>query len=182
MNTRNFWRRHKVMALSLVLFMFCALSLLAFWGAGFRVNLTPSLPKGVYRLTGEPTQKGDLVAFCLASTNPFSQVAQERGYLGQGSCPSGLRPLLKHLAGLPGDQVGISPDGLILNDEFLGNTARSEIDRYGRAVPPSLLVEGQIPAEFGLVISQEHSGSFDSRYFGLIPFASLKKVKPILLF
>lgn len=182
MNTRNFWQRHKAMTLVLAFVVVGVLSLVAFWGAGFRVNLTPSLPRGIYCLTGEAPQRGDLVAFCLTSTNPFSQVAQERGYLGRGSCPSGLRPLLKRLAGLPGDQIRVSPDGLILNDEALGNTARSGIDRYGREVPPSLLVEGRIPAGFGLVISQEHPGSFDSRYFGLIPFASLKQVKPILLF
>lgn len=170
------------MAFFLTVFMICALSLFALWGAGFRVNLTPSLPKGIYRLTDETAQKGDLVAFCLASSNPFSQVARNRNYLGYGSCPSGLRPLLKRLAGLPGDRVVINSEGLILNDKPLANTARSEIDRYGREVPPSLLAEGQISDGLCLVISQEHSGSFDSRYFGLIPLASLKKAKPLFIF
>jgi len=182
MNIRNFWRRHKFVAVYLICFVGGSLFLAGLWVAGVRVNLTPSLPKGIYRLTDEPARKGDFICFCLASDNPFSRAAKERGYLGRGYCPSGLKPLLKKLAGLPGDQIVIAPDGLILNGEPLANTARSEIDSYGREVPPSLLTEGRIPDGLGLVLSQEHAGSFDSRYFGLIPLARLKKAKPIFLF
>jgi conjugative transfer signal peptidase TraF len=109
-------------------------------------------------------------------------VARERNYLGNGSCPSGLRPLLKTLAGWPGDQVEITPNGLVLNGEALLNTARLERDRSGREMPPSILSPGRIPDGLGLAVSLEHSGSFDSRYFGLVPFASLRKAEPIFVF
>ena len=182
MNTRNFWKRHKFVTLFSICFAVGALSLAALWGAGFRVNLTPSLPKGVYRLTGEAVKKGDLVCFCLPSGNPFSRVAKERQYLGNGYCPSGLKPLLKKLVGVPGDRFSIEANGLFLNGEALENTAISEIDRYGREIPPTLLVEGVIPSGLGLVISEEHAGSFDGRYFGLISLDSLKKANPFFLF
>jgi len=182
MNTRNFCRRHKFTVLFSIFFAVGTLTLAGLWEAGFRVNLTPSLPRGLYLVTGETPRQGDLVCFCLASNNPFSRVARERNYVGRGSCPSGLRPLLKELAGIPGDRISVTAKGLCLNGEALANSARSEIDRYGRVVPPSLLSEGRIPEGFGLVISQEHAGSFDSRYFGLIPLVTLKKVKPIFIF
>jgi len=182
MNTRNFCRRHKFVTVFSIFLVGGSLFLAGLWGAGFRLNLTPSLSKGLYQVTGETPRKGDLVCFCLASNNPFSRVARERGYLGRGSCPSDLRPLLKKLAGIPGDRISLTAKGLHLNGEALANSSRSEIDRYGRVVPPSLLSEGRIPEGFGLVISQEHAGSFDSRYFGLIPLATLKKVKPIFIF
>ena len=182
MNIRNCWQRHKFVALFSILFAVVSLSLAALWGAGFRVNLTPSLPQGIYRLTAETARKGDFVCFCLPRSNTFSRVALDRNYLGRGYCPSGLRPLLKKLAGTPGDRIKITAHGLYLNDEALANTIRLDLDRNGRAVPPSLLADGVIPAGFGLVISQEHAGSFDSRYFGLVPLKLLKKAQPILFF
>ena len=81
--------------------------MLAF-GSGLRINPTPSLPKGVYRISPGAPGKGDLVSFCL--DGEYAALAGERGYLQAGSCPSGLRPLLKRIAGLPGDIV--NPDAL----------------------------------------------------------------------
>ena len=153
--------------------------LVAAWIFGFRVNITPSLPEGLYRLSSENVDRGDLVAFCLPSDNPFSSLAGERGYLGPGCCQSGLRPLLKHLVGLPGDDLIIDNDGLILNGIFLIGSVRPEHDRQGRNLPHPLLRDGHIPDGQALVLSQEHAGSLDSRHFGLIPLASLKKVKPV---
>ena len=152
------------------------------WLADYRFNLTPSLPKGVYQLSPEPVRAGDLVTFCLESTNPFAPLAKERGYLGPGSCPSGLRPLLKKVAGLPGDRLTISPHGLMVNGRLLPGTARPDHDHQGRTLPASLLQNGEIPDGQALVLSQEHSGSFDSRHFGLVPLSSLTKARPILVF
>ena len=90
--------RHSLFALSWV-----ALVLLLCWCAGLRVNLTPSLPQGVYIVRPGTPGKGDLVTFCLEGK--FADLARERGYLVAGSCPSGLRPLLKRITGLPGDAI-----------------------------------------------------------------------------
>ncbi|MDR2945155.1 MAG: conjugative transfer signal peptidase TraF [Candidatus Adiutrix sp.] len=182
MNTKSFWPNHKFAAITIAVLLTGAISLYGLWLSGFRVNLTPSLPLGVYRLSGEAARKGGLAAFCLDVSNPFSRAARERGYLASGACPSGLRPLLKTVAGLPGDHVKITPEALLVNGEALANSARLERDQFGREVPPSLLITGRIPAGFALVVSQEHAGSFDSRYFGLVPMSSLKTVKPVLLF
>ncbi|MDL2226624.1 conjugative transfer signal peptidase TraF [Deltaproteobacteria bacterium OttesenSCG-928-M10] len=148
---------------------------------GFRFNFTPSMSKGIYVMqpAAEKPQRGDLVTFCLELNNPFTAVARERDYIGSGTCPSGLKPFLKTLAGLPGDQVEVSPDGIILNGSYLSGTARPEYDSQGRLVPSSLLKDGPIPEGQALVVSQQHSSSFDSRHFGLLPYDSLTKVEPV---
>ena len=133
------------------------------FSAGFRFNPTPSLPKGIYRLVSEAPTKNDLVSFCLEGE--FAELALERGYLEPGSCPSGLRPLLKRLAGLPGDFV--DPSAFPIRS----------VDSQGRPMP-SVLASGIIPSGMALVLA-DHPGSFDSRYFGFVPLENLQRVEPI---
>ena len=103
----------------------CVISLivlLAFvgcWAAGYRLNLTRSLPVGLYRITGGPVQRGKLAAFCLEDAESIS-LARERGYLAAGSCPSGLRPLLKVVSGLAGDVVGLEQGLIAVNGQPSG--------------------------------------------------------------
>jgi conjugative transfer signal peptidase TraF len=135
------------------------------WLTGYRFNATPSLPVGVYRLSADTPGKGDYAAFCL--DGEFAELARERGYLQAGSCPSGLRPLLKIVAGLPGDFIP-------------GDPGVRSADSLGRPLP-SILQEGVIPPGMALLLA-EHPGSFDSRYFGPVPLASLRKTEPVFLF
>ena len=134
--------------------------------AGFRINPTPSLPKGLYRLTEGPPAKGDLVTFCLQGE--FAELALQRGYLQAGSCPSGLRLLLKRLAGLPGDYI--EADALAIRS----------VDSQGRHMP-SILRSGVVPSGMAFVLA-DHAGSFDSRYFGFVPLESLHLVQAVLTF
>ena len=133
--------------------------------AGLRINLTSSLPKGIYALCPGTPGKGDFVTFCLEGE--FADLARKRGYLQAGSCPSGLRPLLKRVAGLPGDSI---PKNLHI----------WSADSLGRAMP-SALQTGIIPSGMALVLA-EHPGSFDGRYFGLVPLDALQRVKPVISF
>lgn len=150
---------------------FClALGFALAFGAGLRINPTPSLPKGIYRVFPKDTEagapgKGDLVSFCLEGE--FAALAGERGYLQAGSCPNGLRPLLKRLAGLPGDSI--QTDALVVRTE----------DSQGRPMS-SVLRSGVIPSGMALVLA-DHEGSFDSRYFGLVPLDALQRVEPVFI-
>ena len=175
MSIKNSW----MLEVGLLLVDLLVIVLVAAWIFGFRVNITPSLPEGIYQLSSEDVDRGDMVAFCLPPDNPFSSLAGERGYLGPGCCQSGLRPLLKHLVGLPGDDLFIDIDGLLLNGFHLTGSERPKRDRQGRTLPNPLLRDGIIPEGQALLLSLEHVGSFDSRHFGLIPLASLKKVRPV---
>ena len=143
-----------------------ALTLVLFFCTGLRFNPTPSLPKGIYCLVSEAPTKNNLVSFCLEGE--FAELALERGYLEPGSCPSGLRPLLKRLAALPGDFV--DPSAFPIR----------AVDSHGRSISPALM-SGVVPPGMALVLA-DHPGSFDSRYFGFVPLESLQRVKPVFLF
>ena len=157
-------RRLARRALFAVLWLALALALV--FGAGLRFNPTPSLPKGVYRIVSGAPEKNDFVSFCLEGE--FAELALERGYLEPGSCRSGLRPLLKRLAALPGDSV--DPYSLPI----------CAVDSHGRPMSPAL-ASGVVPPGMALVLA-DHPGSFDSRYFGFVPLESLQRVKPVFLF
>ena len=76
--------------------------------------------------------------------------------------------MLKRLAGLPGDYI--EADTLEIRI----------VDSQGRPMP-SVLQSGVIPTGMALVLA-DHEGSFDSRYFGLVPLESLQRVEPVFLF
>ena len=143
-----------------------ALALALAFSAGLRFNPTLSLPKGIYRIVSGVPAKGDLLSFCLEGE--FAELALERGYLEPGSCPSGLRPLLKRLAGLPGDLVNPYASPICAEDS------------QGRSMSPAL-TPGVVPSGMALVLA-DHPGSFDSRYFGFVPLDSLQRVEPLFTF
>lgn len=156
------------------------LGLILAWFQGYRLNMTPSVPIGLYRQLNEAPELGDLASFCLEST-VFNTLAKDRGYLRPGSCASGLRPLLKKMAGRPGDLIGFTPEGLISVDgRILPHSAPVFVDSKGQLMPPSKLQPGSIPADQALLISPE-DGGFDSRYFGLVSLHELRKVEPVMV-
>ena len=147
---------------------------------GYRVNLTHSMPLGIYQISTDPVKRGHLAAFCLEDAG-YVTLAHNRGYLASGSCPSGLRPLLKEVIGLPGDLIGFR-DGLItLNGQTITGTVLLKTDSRGRSAPVSCLTPGVIPAGKALMLSH-FPGSFDGRYFGLVPLSGLNPVQPVLTF
>ncbi|MBD5646485.1 MAG: conjugative transfer signal peptidase TraF [Desulfovibrio sp.] len=149
---------------------------------GYRLNVTPSLPRGIYLEAGGQPKRGDLVSFCLSGR--WAQLAKERGYLAPGACNSGLRPLLKRVAALPGDEVLVTSDGIFTvskTDKKFWRTPLRRHDAKGRELPESALRSGAIPQDMTLVLA-EHPGSFDGRFFGLVPLASLQRVEPIFTF
>ncbi len=149
---------------------------------GYRLNVTPSLPRGIYLEAGGQPTRGDFVSFCLAG--PWAQLAKERGYLAPGACDSGLRPLLKQVAALPGDDVFMTSQGIVTvtnQDMKFWRTPLRRHDAKGRKLPESALRSGAIPQDMTLVLA-EHPGSFDGRFFGLVPLASLQRVEPIFTF
>lgn len=165
----------------LVIGAICVFLLLSH-ACGLRINVTPSLARGIYMISDSMPNRGDMVTFCISGS--AAELAKEREYLQAGSCPSGLRPLLKQLAAIPADTVIISENGIsCLPPSGIAChwpvTAKSR-DSLGRPVDPASIA-GIVPAGFALVLT-EHSGGFDSRYFGLVSLELLKKVEPLFIF
>jgi conjugative transfer signal peptidase TraF len=96
---------------------------------GLRLNVSPSLPLGVYITSGA----GGLVEF-FCPAEPFASVALARGYRSSGVCPDGGAPLLKPLVATSGDVVDFSAAGLEVNNVRLPNTAPLTVDTKGRTL------------------------------------------------
>ena len=152
-----------------------------FWIFGLRINATASMPRGIYRLAPDAPERGDLVSVCLEQ-GYFATLALDRGYLRPGSCPNGLEPLLKRVVGMPGDLLEIGQDGIAINGKLWPQSRAVARDSLGRPMPEAENFGSRtIPAGLALVLSDRHPGGFESRYFGLVPMASLRKVEPVFL-
>ncbi|WP_419783938.1 conjugative transfer signal peptidase TraF [Maridesulfovibrio sp.] len=146
-------------------------------GLGYRINLTDSMPHGIYQIVPGKPGRGDLVTFSLSEDNPYFQISLERHYLGL----NGNRPLLKILAGLPGDSIEITASGVRINSELLPRTQAKISDHHGRQLP-IFLKSTVIPSAKGLALSTYTENSFDGRYFGLVDMDQMRRVIPVLTF
>lgn len=147
---------------------------------GYRLNLTPSEPLGIWRIEqlDRPTAVGDLVFICPPATAPFEE-ARERGYLRWGFCPGGFAPLIKTVAALPGDHVEIAGEVVIDGRPFPASRVRTT-DGEGRAIEP--YSGGIVPAGH-LFLHSSFASSYDSRYFGPVPASGLLGLaRPVLTF
>jgi len=131
-----------------------------------RVNWTESMPRGIYQRVQPVFERSAWVAVCLEGD--AAELARERGYVIDGSCPSGLTPIFKRLAGVPGDRVRIAMDGVAVNGAPVPDSGLKEVDSRGRllahiAQGEFLLSEGRFFA-----MGMNPSRSWDSRYFGAV--------------
>jgi len=80
---------------------------------GVRVNLSGSVPRGIYRMVREDPTRGALVGGCLPAA--VARRGRARGYLGAGGCPEGTQPVLKPVGAISGDVVELGRDHVIVN-------------------------------------------------------------------
>jgi conjugative transfer signal peptidase TraF len=121
-------------------------------------NASASVPEGLYRIRpATPVRRGDLVA--LRPAAPLALYMAQRHYL-----PLGV-PMLKHVAGLPGDRLCRTGPRITVNGKAVGRALRH--DRLGRPLPRwqgcHALSAGQL-----FVMNSDVRDSFDGRYFGPI--------------
>ncbi|WP_082928165.1 conjugative transfer signal peptidase TraF [Rhizobium bangladeshense] len=147
---------------------------------GYRLNLTPSEPLGLWRIEElqRPSAIGDLVFVCVPATAAFRD-AWRRGYLRRGLCPSGIAPLIKTVAALPGQHVEIA-DHVRIDGRSLPASVVRKIDGEGRALSPD---PGGLLPPHHLFLHSPFASSYDSRYFGAVPDSGLLGLaQPILTF
>jgi conjugative transfer signal peptidase TraF len=154
------------------------------WWSGWRVNLTESEPLGFYRLAaiGASTviRHGTLIEFCP----PPSVTPARFPFYMKGNCPGGGMPMFKEVVGVPGDRIDVSLGGVSVNGRPLSHSAqlsrsvtwpRLQLPHqtrmfvlgaeqywvYGRGAKPALAAQ-----------------SFDSRYWGAVTRAEIRRVGP----
>lgn len=126
-------------------------------------NASASVPLGLYwveRPTG--LDIGELVA--VMPPPPLAAFMVTRGYIGADV------PLLKRVAGLPGQRICRSGATITVDDVVLGEALPR--DRLGRDLPDwqgcRLLQDGEI-----FLMNREVQDSLDGRYFGPLPADSV---------
>lgn len=131
--------------------------------AGFRVNLTPSEPLGVWRIQqlDRPIQVGDLVFVCPPISDTMLE-ARARGYLRHGLCTGGVAPLIKTVAAISGQRIEVS-DLVRIDGRSLPHSWLMRRDGQGRRMLP---YGGGVIPPGDVYLHSDFPGSFDSRYFG----------------
>jgi conjugative transfer signal peptidase TraF len=149
--------------------------------AGLRINATAFMPRGIWRVEAAGTRiaRGEVVSICLPDT-PVVREAAERGYISAGDCPGGHEPLLKPIAAIGGDAVTVTAHDIAVNGESIADSAPLYSDSAGRPLQSVSAGAYHVPADTVWLLSRHDPRSFDSRYFGAVPAASIQGIaRPI---
>ena len=135
-------------------------------GQGFRVNLTPSEPLGLWRIVkpDRPILVGDLVFICPPDTDAMRE-ARARGYLRFGLCAGRVAPLIKTVVATSGQMIEIH-DHVCVDGRPLPHSRVAPLDGQGREIKR---YDGGIVPPGTVFLHSEFPASFDSRYFGPLP-------------
>ena len=144
---------------------------------GLRVNATASMPRGLWRVQAAATriERGEVVSVCPPDSVAMREAAR-RGYIPAGACPGGYEPLVKPVAAIAGDLVTVTAHGVAVNGEPVADTAQLEEDSAGRPLRPIPPGVYRVPPDAVWLLSGHDPRSFDSRYFGAVPVASIQGV------
>jgi conjugative transfer signal peptidase TraF len=127
-------------------------------------NRTASAPKGLYWLSDEPFTRDRWVV--VSSQSAVAEWAEARGYVGKDW------PLLKQIAGMPGDEICRIGHEILINDQPAA--IAKERDSNGRNLPVwsgcSILQNDDV------FLLTPHPDSLDGRYFGPIKQTDLDGV------
>jgi conjugative transfer signal peptidase TraF len=119
------------------------------------LNVSRSVPVGLYRLEGRSLQCGDFAVIQL--DQPWHDLAQSRGYLLSKAW------LIKPVAALAGDHVCRSEQLITINGRFAA--IAQSTDEMGRSLPKWGGCRALEQDEMFLL--SDLDGSFDGRYFGI---------------
>jgi conjugative transfer signal peptidase TraF len=139
-------------------------------GQGFRVNLTPSAPLGLWRIVqpDRPILVGDLVFICPPATDAMRE-ARARGYLRFGLCKGWVAPMIKTVVATSGQAIEIAND-VRIDGRPLPHSRVASVDGQGREM---MQYNGGVVPPGAVFLHSDFPGSFDSRYFGPLPIVGV---------
>ena len=143
-----------------------------------RLNVSPSVPLGLYRTVDQPVVRGVLVVACVPLA--AARLARERGYLAGGSCPGKVQPTLKRVGATPGDTIDLGPGGVTVNGHPLPGSATVSLDSRGRLLPHAPWGSRVVASAEVWLLATDSPRSWDSRYFGPVPLDQVRVARPLL--
>ncbi|WP_406030728.1 S26 family signal peptidase [Succinivibrio sp.] len=159
-------------AFSTAIFAFC------FSYFSLYLNISDSIPKGLYVLEKRLPKKNELALFCL--NKEFSIIAKERKYLSNGVC-NGLAPIGKKTVAKAGDLVKINEFGTYVDNVRIKRSIPLKFDPKGELMPQRFFERILEDGEYIFVAEKIYS--FDSRYFGTIEKENiLGTIKPLFTY
>ena len=169
----------KILKLSATVVSFSVALELVLSSSGIWVNLTSSMPQGVYHAKADRPLRNDYVLSCLPEG--IAATAKKRGYVGYGSCPAGTSPIGKKMIGMPGDLARIDHNGIMINGVLMQGTAPRRFDGSGNSMP-AMRIERNLSAD-EYILATSSPRSYDSRYFGPVHQSDIRqKIEPLYLF
>jgi conjugative transfer signal peptidase TraF len=161
----------------IVLILFFCIAV--FYLFGIRINTSASICKGLYFVTNTSPVKGDCVIFCPPKMKIFDE-AKARHYINTGLCPGGYGYMMKYISAAKGDTFSENNLGVFVNGKLLSFSRPLEKDMLGRALPSIKIKKHILNDDELLLMTNQSSTSFDSRYFGAITTSQIRAVvRPI---
>ncbi len=127
-------------------------------GKLFYINLSASMPRGIYRISSGEIKKGDTVIFSVP------QGYQELDFL------KNRKNLIKEVYGVAGDRYCITEKGISLNNKFIASRLKGFKKKIGCF---------QVAPDHILPLALYKPDSFDGRYFGEVKAIKVRKFKII---
>lgn len=127
------------------------------------INVTNSMPRGIYLKQYGVVKRNDIVLICLDSKN--QQFGLSRHYILPGIVCGKSAPLIKEVLAIPRDSVSFTNRGLIVNKKLYPLNI-SSFDSENRKLP--IFPYGQYQLDGYWVVGSHASNSWDSRYWGPI--------------
>jgi conjugative transfer signal peptidase TraF len=155
-------KRRIIIFMAGFLIMLLIVQIISLYPPKFYLNLSPSVPMGLYRLQSKSLKQnlkiGDFVIIKVPR--------QARPYIyGRHWLPQKWR-LIKNVGALPGDKFEITDKALFINNTYIGPVYL--IDHEGKPLP-KLRGAFLVPSKYFLPVGTGTKKSFDGRYFGPVP-------------
>ncbi|HAU4231589.1 TPA: conjugative transfer signal peptidase TraF [Legionella pneumophila] len=144
-----------------------------FHGMGFRINLTESIPIGLYRITSADPIKNTYVIFCPDDRESF-RLARNRGYIDHGLYCDGYGYLMKKVVAVSGDILSVTKKGVFVNHILIPHSKPKLQDGMKRALPQLQVMNYQLQKDEVMTMTNQSEWSFDGRYYGLVHTGQIK--------
>ncbi|HCE5637918.1 TPA: conjugative transfer signal peptidase TraF [Legionella pneumophila] len=144
-----------------------------FHSMGFRINLTESIPVGLYRITSAEPLKNAYVIFCPDHRQTF-RLAKNRGYIDHGLYCNGYGYLMKKVVAVSGDILSVTNEGVFVNQVIIPYSKPKLQDGMNRALPQWQIMNYQLKVNEIMTMTNQSEWSFDGRYYGLVHTRQIK--------